>query len=330
MAAKIKLNKRSFAIDFRQDRAILMICIGVALVFWILVKLSQTYTSEKHVKLSFRVPQEQAFTQAPPEDMVIKMEGTGWDLMFEFFSSPSISLQYDLVDRTGINLSRNQLRSDLQDALFSRDLNVTDINYDRLELQLEQKVTRRLPIWLRTDLTLAPEYQLRKPPRTNPDSVSVTGPGSIVDSLLFWETDSLVVTDLKASIETTVPLQVPPPEISLDPRAVQVIIAVEQFTQKSLFVTLDVVNASDSIQIFPRQISVTCVLGISQYDKVTSKDFGFQIDLANADPKAENNSVPIELVRRPDSVRVVQFTPKAAKYFIVQDSVNTSNQEPLQ
>ena len=252
-----------------------MICIGVALIFWILVKLSQTYTSEKNVTLSFRVPQEQAFSKAPPEDMKIKIKGTGWDLMFEFFASPSIRLQYDLVDRTGINLSRNQLRSDLQDALFSRDLTVTDINYDRLELQLEQEVTRRLPIWLRTGITLAPEYQLRKPPRTNPDSVSVTGPGSIVDSLLFWETDSLVLTDLKASTETTVPLQLPTPEISLDPPAVQVVIAVEQLTQKSLFVTLDVVNAPDSTQIFPRQISVTCVLGISQYDRGNQRRLQF-------------------------------------------------------
>ena len=321
MGAMIKLNKRSFAIDFRQDRAILMICIGIALIFWLLVKLSQTYTSDKAVELSFRIPQELAFRDAPPQDLVIEMEGTGWDLLFEYFASTAVPLQYDLLDRRQLILSRNSLRSDLQDELFSGDLRITDINYDRIELVLEDRVTRRVPILLHSRLAFAPEHQLRGPVSLEPDSVAITGPVSLIDSVDFWSTDSLIMTNLKSSLNAELPLQKPPREISLDPRAIQAIISMEQFTQKSLFVPLTVQNAPDSVQVFPRQIAVTCVLGLSQYEKVNSADFKFIIDLDTVDLQAENNAVLIKMVEQPDSVRNIQFTPKAAKYFIVQDSL---------
>lgn len=327
MPTKIKLNRRSFAIDFRQDRAILMICIGIALVFWLLVKLSQTYTSEKTVDLSFRIPEDMAFRQAPPKDLVVKLEGTGWDLMFEFFASPGIRLQYDLLDRNQLLRSRSNLRSDLQNALFSRDLDVSDLNYDRLDLYLEEKVIHRVPIRLQADLSFASEYQLRRPVRLIPDSVAVIGPISLVDSIDYWLTDSLILRDLKNSLQTELELQIPPAEIKLEPAVIEARIDLEQYTQKSLFVPLVVDNAPDSVQVFPRQISVTCVLGLSQYEKINQDDFRFLIDLAEVDLNADNNIVPIELVEQPDSVRNIQFTPKSAKFFIVQDSLA---QSPLQ
>ena len=298
-----------------------MICIGIALVFWLLVKLSQTYTSDKAVELSFRIPDDLAFRQAPPQDVVIELEGTGWDLLFEYFASSAVPLQYDLLDRRGLVLSRNSLRSDLQDELFSGDLRITDINYDRIELTLEERVTRKVPIHLHSRLTFAPEHQLRGPVRLAPDSVAITGPVSLLDSIAFWPSDSLIMTSLKSSIQANLPLQKPPREISLRPQVVKAQISMEQFTQKSLFVPLTVQNAPDSIQVFPRQIAVTCVLGLSQYEKVNSANFQFVIDLAEVEVAAENNSVLIEMTEQPDSVRNIQFTPRAAKYFIVQDSI---------
>lgn len=324
MAARIKLNRRSFAIDFRQDRAILMMCIGIALVFWLLVKLSQTYRSEKSIILSFRIPQDQAFAQAPPEDMVIEMEGTGWDLMFEFFASSSLRLQYDLLDQKQISLSRNQLRSDIQDAFFSRDLQVVEINYDRLDLTLEEKITKKVPVVLKQSVEPASEHQLRRPPLVNPDSIRVTGPISMVNNLDNWATDSLILAKVKNNTQVTVRLSNAPPELQIQPLTVDVDVRVEQITQKSLFVPLQVVNASDSVQIFPRQISVTCILGISLYDRITQQDFGFQVDMATADADPSYNTIPIELVRQPDSVRNIQFTPKAAKYFIVEDTTRSA------
>lgn len=320
MAEKIKLNPKGSVIKVSQDRAILMICIGIALIFWVLVKLSQTYQSEKSIVLSFRIPQDQSFVQAPPEDMIVEMAGTGWDLLFEFFSSPSIRLEYDLLDRSAMGLSQNQLRSDIQDAFYAKGLQVININYDRLDLILEEKITRSIPIVLQSNIRTAPDHQLRKPPVVNPALVEVTGPISLVSQLDTWPTDSILIRGLKNNVVEEVPLYLPPGEIQINPRSVAVNLQVEQITQKSLFVPLHVVNARDSIQIFPRQIAVTCILGISLYDRINQSDFVFQIDMAKASDDPSDNSLPIELVEQPDSVRNIQSTPKTAKFFIVQDT----------
>ena len=71
-----------------------MFCIGIALVFWLLVKLSGEYFLEKQVNISYQLPQDKAFSKKPPSDIVARVEGTGWDLLFSYFTSPEINLFY--------------------------------------------------------------------------------------------------------------------------------------------------------------------------------------------------------------------------------------------
>ena len=64
-----------------------MICMGIALIFWIFIKLSQEYTAEKQVLFNFQIPSDKAFTKAPPNDLKVDLVGTGWDLMYDYFAA---------------------------------------------------------------------------------------------------------------------------------------------------------------------------------------------------------------------------------------------------
>jgi hypothetical protein len=98
MLPTIKIRNKKFQLKIREDRAILLICIGIALVFWLLVKLSQTYSTVRPVKFEFQIPENETLSNAPPEDMTVEIEGTGWDLMFDYFSRPEIVLR-KMADR---------------------------------------------------------------------------------------------------------------------------------------------------------------------------------------------------------------------------------------
>lgn len=316
---KIRIKNKLLTFKLREDRAILIICIGIALVFWLLVKLSQSYTTVKRLKLNFSIPEDRAFVSAPPGNVNAELEGQGWDLMFEFFAGREINLFYDLTQGENLALSRSQLRADIQEEISS-DIRVIEVNFDQINLSLEEKVSKAVPVVLNSEITFDPEYRLRGSIELQPDSVMITGPASQVNLINRWGTDSLILQNLRSSQTKMANLKAPSPEITLNTAQVEVSIPVEQYTEKSLFVPLTVRNLpeKDSLKIFPQRIKVTCVVGLSQYNEVESDDFTLEIDLAGITIDEEKNLLPINLTQAPVFVTKVNFTPKMAEFFIIQ------------
>ena len=148
--------------------------------------------------------------------------------------------------------------------------------------------------------------------------MEISGPASTVELIQQWKTDSLVLSDLRSDKTVAVALLKPPDELSLGTPQTEVRINVEQFTEKSLFVPLTIRNGPDSLKIFPQQIKLTCVVGLSQYNEVTPRDFTVEVDLQNVPVSEDKNTAPIQLTQQPSFVKNVKFSPKSAEFYILQ------------
>ena len=313
-----KIGTKRIQIQLREDRAVLMVCIGVAFVFWLLVKLSQTYTTEKEVVFQFDVPDEKALTLLPPDDVKVQLEGRGWDLMFDYFSKSKVYLLFDMQEENRIRLNWLQLRSLIQRNLSSTEIKITEINYDNLSLNLEDKMKKKIPLKLQTRLAFEPQYQLKDAIQIEPDSLIITGPKSLVENIESWNTDSLILLNLKAPKKVKLQPETPPREIQLNIKELEADLPIEQFTEKSLFVPILAKNAVDSIRIFPERIKIYCVVGLSKYGEVNESDFKVEVDLKEAKVGVEQNTIPIELRAYPSFVQNVRFSPKAVEYLFVK------------
>ncbi|MCB0586846.1 MAG: YbbR-like domain-containing protein [Phaeodactylibacter sp.] len=324
----IRINRKAFTVKIREDRATLLACIGIAFVFWLLIKLSQTYRAEKQVLFQFEIPSDKALATLAPNDMTVQLEGTGWDLMFDFFSSRTVKLSYDMSGITQLNLNRARLRSDIAQNLNSNDISIMEINPESLNLTLEDKSTKPVPVIVRDSLNFAPEHHLKSPVKVSPDSVEIAGPASLVSTIDKWYTDSLQLDNLKTTTTQVVKLEKPPRELSVSVNQVEAQIEVEPFTEKTMYIPLVIKNAPDSLRIFPDKINISCKLGLSKYDSVSFRDFIAEVDLKGISANAPNNSVPVVITQKPDFVESLQYTPKSAKFFIVEQPEETEAENP--
>ena len=302
----------------KEDRATLLACIGIAFVFWLLIKLSQTYRAEKQVFFHFEIPSGKALATLAPDDMAVELEGTGWDLLFEFFTNRSVRLSDDMSGIEALHLNRAQLRSDILQNLHSNSITILEINPESLNLALEAKLSKPVPIIVRDSLSFAPEHHLKSPASVTPDSVVVVGPASLVSSISQWNTDSLRLSNLKYTVTQMVKLEKPARELTLSVNQVEAQIEVEPYTEKTMYVPLVIKNAPDSLRIFPDKITISCKLGLSKYDAVSFRDFTVEADFKGISLNAPNNSVPIVVTQKPDFVETLQYTPKSVKFFIVE------------
>ena len=313
-----RIHKLIQRIYIKEDRAILLICIGIALVFWLLVKLSQTYSARKEILINTLINDDVAFVKEPPQDMEATIRGTGWDLMIEFFNKPKTKLSYDLTNEEYLSLTGIQLRNDIKNSLYSDALKVDEVNYENLNLLLEEKLTITIPVKTIDSLSFVDEYHLAEPIRVIPDSIVISGPFSMVEQYKYWPTIPIVEQKLNNEISRKVKLQKAPPEVFLSVSEVEIRIKPEPFTEKSMYVPIEVKNAPDSLRIFPDKVTVTCKLGLSKYDSVSYRDFVAEVDLQDISPNSSTFTVPIVITHAPDYVHGIFHNPKSAKFFFVE------------
>lgn len=309
-------------IEWPKDRAILLICIGIALLFWIFIKLSLPYTAEKTVHFDYQIPESQTFSRLPPEDIIVELEGVGWDLLYDFLFARNVELTYAPTEDNELPISRNQLQGDIRQKLYSKSLRIRSINSDGIQFSLEDKSQKKVPIRLLANIQYAQGFQLKEAIQLMPDSVEIAGPVSYLDTIRDWPTDSLNLVNFNSTLETTLSLKAPKDIAIITPSSIDIRVAAEQFTQNAIFIPIEIKNSPDStLRIFPKNISINYIVGISQFNQIDASHFSLIVDFAQTELSNTANKIDIQLVKQPPEVRNVTFSPKAASYFFVKDTL---------
>lgn len=253
---------------------------------------------------------------------MLRFEARGWDLLFNSHNLSRLALHYDMEEENELVIPDGQLRSDILENLPSPRIKVVDVNYNELFLKLEKKMERKVPIVLIKKIEFSEGFNYSDTLSIHPDSVTVSGPASLVETITFWKTDSLTLLNGKKTVDRAVSLFPPPRELHLSEASTMVKIPIENFTEKSFFIPLEIKNVPerDSLSIFPSSVNVSCVVGLSKYDDLTADKIKFEVDLGIAHLSEGKNTAPIVLAKYPDYVQTVKYTPKAATFFIIKKS----------
>ena len=293
---------------------------GISLLFWLLVKLSQNHKANRQIAITYTLPEDMSFVTIPPDQVRVTLEGRGWDLMYDYFGRRNNEVNFNLASTVLQNITNNQLKGRMVDNAKSTNITVEDMSFDYISIELGESATKKIPVILEEQLTFAPEHQLQSAIQLTPDSITLSGPSSLLETYTSWPTTLLSIENLKNT--TTRPLPLQPnnkPQIQLSESIIQVQVPVEQFTEKSIFVPVMVKGAPDSLKVFPNKIKTNFVVGLSRYDTISAEDFRLEVDLKGVPINQSNNPAPILLIQQPSGVKNVQFSPKSVQFLFVKE-----------
>lgn len=311
---RAKLNK--WLEQIREDRVIILLCLGLALSFWVPAKMSKRYRLEKNVTIHCTVPDEYAFSLAPPSDMSVVLEGSGWDLLFEQFKNPRLSLPFNLTNSRSVSLNRAQLQKSIRDRLSSYDLSIVEMSHEGLYLDLERRKGKWLPLCFNGSIAFMPDYYLTRPIYFEPDKVWVEGPESQIDLTQCVEAGSKHYKNRSSPISEVIPLTLPP-EFRSTTRQVVLHAEIEQFTEKSVFVPVTITQKNTRVQVFPEQVKVTFQVALSRFDKVGSADFA--VSVMPVGVSAVETEAVVQLTKKPEGVHHVRVFPSRIDYLIIEE-----------
>ena len=305
-------------IPLPSERGVFLVCMVVSFFFWLLLKMTKDYTTVRSFRLEYALPEGKIFSAQPPADLNATIRGRGWDLLFLQLFQPPPVLQIDLNQNNIESLSGSQIRSRLAGEWTPGNITIESVDQDLLDLRLEDAEVVTVPVRFSGSYSFHPAVGLKEPLRLTPDSVTITGPVTQVKGLKDWPTIEKDFPKIRTSISEEINLASAPQELILSPKKVTLVIPVEEFTEKSFYVPITVLNRSDSVKLFPQTVMVTVAVGLSKYNALRQSDFAVAADLRQTTQENGKTIVPLQLTQSPPETRSVRLSQQSAEYIIVK------------
>lgn len=293
----------------------------VAFVLWFTVSMRETYTVTVESPLNvMTTPDGLALAALPPPTVRVQLQGVGWDLLQLSRRPPGISVAADgpVVDLQG---------AAAETANLPAGVLVQSVQPQHIDLALDNRIQRRLPIVLTGQIDVAPTFGLLGVAVLLPDSVVVTGARSLLEDFSAWPSASLNLEGLRRSTTSIVGLSdTLSGLVTLSVDRTQVSIQIAQMTEgtrRLLIRTENVPSSVSDVRLIPETVQVTYQVPAEgdDYDLAeASGDFYAFVDYADIASDSTEGTVPVS-VHLPSGpiIQNVRLEQNRVEYYTVRE-----------
>ena len=305
---------------FTKDMTILLVCIGIAMVFWLAVTLSKSYEGELVLQVNYKnLATDDVFATPPTQSIRVRIMTTGWKLIAHYTDANVQTVSIDMAQyKQASSISTDLLHEQVSRALSS-GTKVLNIDPSIISFKHGEKKVKRVPVLLNMNaITFARGYALNGDIILVPDSITVTGPAWIVDSIGHWPTELIAWKDMNETKAATVKLlSTRSTTLELSNEEVSVKLPVEQFTEGNVEVRVTSTNVPEglSVALIPRKVNVTYKVSLSQYNLVTPDLFVVVASFKDVD-LGSSKKIILDLVQSAAFTRNVTLSPIAVEYIV--------------
>jgi len=298
----------------------------LAFIFWYLNSLEKNVEYDMKYPVRYiNLPEERVLADDLPAEIDLYLKGPGYSILKLKLAgnrSPVIldvstinyrrvpgsrTLSYYIITTGLIPKLRNQLRTDCE---------ISSIKPDTLFFAFDRIITKKVQVIPHIEVSTQKQYLVKGNILAVPDTISLTGPKRILDTINTVKTKLKRLRGVNETITKSFAL-VTPEGCTISSRKVTLTIHVEQFTEAEINVPVKILNCPDSIsvKIFPDVVSVKCLVAIGDYKKFEEIPFEVVLDLATADLNS-SGKIPVGFRNIPPFVSSLRVTPSKVDFLI--------------
>ena len=294
-------------------------CLILAALAWVFTTLSGNYNFTVKEVLSYKnAPQKRAFHSLQPDTISTTMQGTGWQMLFSRMNNEDKAITVDL--QTLENKDYVVLSSQLKQINDKKDFDeqIVGFNPDTLYFDFSNRAVKRIPIKLLSDINYQHQFSQSNDVFIRPSYVTLSGPANVIDNIKTWNTDSLILDSVNETIRTSINMQ-PAKEgnVSIYPKSVQVVLPVDEFTEKTISIPVKLINNLDyyKVKIFPVKVNVTFITSLNRYAEMDEDLFEASADLGLWRDH-DYTTLPVKLTRIPAYCKIVKIEPQNIDFIV--------------
>ena len=310
----------------KKNASVFSFFLVLSVIFWFINALSKDYVSTINYPVRYSdIPTGKTLIGDSPDYLSLRISSHGYTILRYKLSSKYIPISFSVssfsLNRVNATDSAFYIQTryarEHLGAQLSPDIQILEIKPDTLYFRFASIVNKKLPVV--ANIIVEPDRQMiiKGSPMTDPDSVLVSGPDFILDTLNAIYTRFRNLGIISQTTERQIDLE-KPQQLTLNQNRVKLIISIERFTEKTVAVPIEVINLPDSVKLitFPSVVEINCQVGLSNFPKVQPAMFRASVDFNET--LAGTGNLTVSLTKQPDFVRSVRFSPKTLEFLITK------------
>ncbi|MFP4556975.1 MAG: hypothetical protein ACLFNU_08910 [Bacteroidales bacterium] len=305
--------------------AIFSFFLVVATILWYLNKLSYEYTTEVTFPLELEnTPKGKVIVGDVPEEIILNVRGHGYTLLRYWLASRLTPIEIDLneLPLERLDGSKNKfylLTSRAQSTVsyqLKGELQLERIIPDQIHFEFTELTEKKVRVAPRLNYSFEQQYMLAGPVTVAPDSIIISGPSSIVDTINSVLTREMEIENISSKQTLSIDIS-RIDQVSLSNRSVKITIPAEKFTEASFTKAIEVRNLPDTLSVIlvPRMVNVKCNVVLSKYRTVSDRYIDAYVDYLQIKNSMDNN-IRVQVNGEKFIVDNLDFDPKHVEYFI--------------
>ena len=294
----------------------------LSVVFWFMTKLSKEYDGTIKFPVTYtNLPDNKLLQENPLNFIEIHVKTSGFKLISAKISPKKLEIDASNIyykSLTDYYLLVSQQKLAIQKQMIT-GIEIDHFIKDSIAFNLGLLKVKKIPVNLFSDITFAEGYEFKEGININPDSITIKGPESILDTIAYFSTTLFQKKLLNSSIKEIVNIQnfSSDSNIRFQQDKIEISAIVEEFTEGEVEVPLTLLNLPNnkSINTFPKLVKITYKVALSNFNKVSSSTFLIECDYN----MSKINNLPYlipKLVESSSLVRNIRISPLKIDFII--------------
>ena len=303
----------------RKRFLVLVVCLLCAIGAWLFLALNQTYVYTAKTVLIYKdFPQKKAFKALQTDTVDLQVEGTGWQLLFARLrvNPQSVTVSLEKLNTRNFILFSEQLPKINKQLETSQK--IISVKPDTLYFDFSKRTNKRVPLKLRYDFSFVTQYGIASEIQLKPSYVNISGPQEELAKIKEWYTDTLKLKNLQYSASTRVAIKTNNMvNVSIYPTSVGVKVPVDEFTEKTIEVPLNLINNRNfyDVKLYPKKVKVTFMVALSRYEEIDEDFIVANVDV-NEWKLLHHEQLTVKIARFPEYCKLVSINPTKINFMI--------------
>lgn len=313
-----KARKVLAAVKKNRDLLVFLLFLVLATGLWFVNALRKEYTTTISYPVKYtEFPDDYILLGKPQSKIQIQIRSLGFSilpyhmgkLLEPHILKVSSFRRIKTENRYGAYLPSHEIFKTFA-GTFPKDIQLVSISSDTLFIYFERKARKKVPVKFNSQLKFKPQYYQSAKIKLKPDSIEVSGPSSLVDSISFVNTEFKTYEALNDSLVRNMSLE-RIGNIELTPNRVVVSIPIEPFTEKNLSIPITHLNIPDtlSLKTFPDDINLTFTVAASRFNTVRAQDFSVAVDYSSNTTPGLPDRLKVRLISQPEGIKNISYSP---------------------
>jgi len=312
-----------------------LLCLVFSFIAWLSIKLSKETTTVFPVELSIgNIPDNLILSSQSDSTFVLSLQATGIRILSSrnMRSLRKIDIDFSALQKTRIESDNTFfLTAGQAETRFSllNEIPRASIKMhpDTLFFAASDAFRKRVPIVVQKNIDYRPGFKNYNFPLVSPDSVYISGPKNLKDSINFILTHPVTAVNVDKNITQRVDLINPYPHILTEMSELQaeVYIQVEEYTEAHFELPI-LINCpglqqhspGNRIMLFPEKASVFYLVALKDIKMITHEMFKLQVACPDT-LSFDRTRLPIVVSEFPGLVEIIRTRPSEVEYVWIKN-----------